>query len=397
MNGRYLFRAHPNYNTNESVICKNAYDNHDISYHIFKGTTVPTKYISTTKNLPIAISYSIGQDIMHTKPVDILLIDTSQLPKDTIMYDCLDEKIIKELKNSGYPSAQNFAASSEEVLFEEKIDGAAIKRIPNIYLYILNALEIQKCSFYPMEDENYQVLIDILLNMINTNDTRLLEFIRNDKNNPYYIELSNLEQHLLSCMTKSSDKAMSMHDIAEELFEKSDNSDMAIQCLKVHTIKKLTDSKGFRNMLFDVLNENPDLFLDDKEFINPVKLMDLLKGNKPITPDYCEKYSGQISRVTTPQYRKAYKKKYDLKELSSQQKQKFVLGGTFSYEEPKGYYAYDANIDENGNLTCCLTNCTMVNDKLQLKKDYFNKNYEIIKDNHSTIKKDFIPKPIYQI
>lgn len=110
----------PDENPLVGLVAKNPNATYSAAYHVSRGSAAATQYISTTKNLKIAMKHAKRDGLR------VVEIDLTKLGKDQIT-DLTNSKIRNQLLT--YPMTNNFARSSREVLITGKIPSTAVKVI----------------------------------------------------------------------------------------------------------------------------------------------------------------------------------------------------------------------------------------------------------------------------
>lgn len=332
---KYLFRADGSYKSGEDVMAKDV--NSDVSalQHIAQGSkNVKSKYISTTKKVATAVTYSLGvvkknknkiidgvEDHVRTP---VLLIDCEKLEKhgavlhdaevlksDSLKSATPENRAFWEEQKENYGQylrmAQKFAPSSREVLVEDKIPSDCVKEIPMICVDMLEALEDFEVEYPRL----YTPFKNLVLDKIMTDDEEFKQKISE-------IHFDGKLQEFYEEYYKEGNK--SLKDVSKGVFGKDDEEGLLLaNCSRVQIIKdvfrKVRTTIG--NYLHFLLLENVEESLREREeFSGEAEKGEMRNG---ILKNYTSVISSNVTR-------RDGKPKSDWLERSSDYYSTYMLG-----------------------------------------------------------------------
>lgn len=287
---KYMYRAEPGYTVGSAIKCSDTNSKATIDDHVSWGSKIDksgnkkfkSKYISCTKNIGVATIYSLGPtEKLSSVRQPVVLINLEELSKnETNIYDLTDAETRKE--NLYSTLAIKYAPASQEVIVENEIPSQCIKRIPTLFVDILQALE---CCKYDSNIGNnskyspklYDIITETLCDMIMKDDINIANILSN-------MEFSEIEKHFIKDYYCSS-KPISEKELSEKYF--SGNMEVT-ECMRVKIVKDVVKSMGFRGMIYNELSQNKNIMseLSEKEVQN----MFVLLAGKKVNP--IEQYVG---------------------------------------------------------------------------------------------------------
>ena len=287
---KYMYRAEPEYTAGNAIKCLDSDSKATIDDHVSWGSKIDkcgnkrfkSKYISCTKNIGVATVYSLGptQKLFSVRQ-PVVLINLEELQKTgTKIYDLTNSDVRKE--NLYSTLAIKYAPASQEVIVENEIPSQCVKRIPTLFVDILQALE---CCRYDSNIENnskyspklYDIITETLCDMIMKDDINIASVLSN-------MEFSEIEKNFVKDYYCSS-KPISEKKLSEKYF--SGNMEVT-ECMRVKIVKDIVRSMGFRGMIYNELAASKNIMaeLTEKEVQN----MFVLLAGKKVNP--VEQYVG---------------------------------------------------------------------------------------------------------
>lgn len=342
---KYLFRADDGYNGGD-INCKDCNSDIGITDHIYRGSTLKTKYISMTKSIGrAAYHYSLG-DKKHIREnrTPIILIDYNNIPeKDKEnrireFYNFNNQEDLDKLKST---RPANFARGAQEVVTSYSIPQECIREIPPIFVDIIYAFEehkeIQEILCDMVFSEKYEDITKLITKTMKFNDIERkfmesyydIEF-EGDGN---IVRKSGKKLPKLGTVTKTILQPY-MKEKFGDIMGKSTtinsdeigNSDIS-EYIRVQILKNIIGRTEFRNIIGKEIIKNRDISqMDKKEIEFLVRCSNILKS-----PQYLGVIEGRYNHMMAM---KTYSGRIDKAKSSSATESQSMSG----YMMPGGLY-----------------------------------------------------------
>ena len=295
----YLYRAAPELNEGEDILCKNAEDNTNIVDFIVKGSkevknpakAMKTKFISTSKLIGVVINkHTLGMkgrkdgsfkgilkngELVRGKRAPVILVDMTAIRKrekevnknrskdnkETYIYDCSTsedmEKInIMEEEKQGrkWKNAKDFANSDKEVIIKYCIRNNEYKQIPPVLVDVLDAFEQIN-----NEDSKLcmQAINDIIMESSRDENDKLYKIMNTIEN----MQFNEFEKYIITEYYQNMNAMYQIKENCEQFLDEKErkkiellynNRDIMLEgltAIKAEIIRKIISNKEIQEII----------------------------------------------------------------------------------------------------------------------------------------------------
>lgn len=242
---QYIFRSPKDYNVGDPIKCADENSKASLEYHIKNGSRVPTRFISCTERVAIALSYAFNPNTRSgdSKRNPVVLIDTSKLG-DSIVYDFNDKELAETYVDKNHKSVLSLAQASREIIVEKEIPADAITKVPQLFVDILYALECEEYGISPFSSNNYdicKVLKNEMLKSLSQKDTSIMDIVEG-------IDFNDLERKFIAEYYGQDSIRKSFNEVCDNNFEGIPEIGHA---LRIDIIKKIVNGKKCKEFLME--------------------------------------------------------------------------------------------------------------------------------------------------